>query len=627
MTVRVRAGRRTATVAAALLGWLLLGGPANAGPGIDIDHTESTGGRVSVLLGVDRLPSGSTPDLDTVSVDVDGTAVDATVQPVAPGEVDRTTVLALDASNSMAGDGIREAKAAARAFVAAATADVRIGLLTFSGGVRDVVAPTTDRAALTAAIDRIRLSNGTRVYDALAAAVHLAGDDGARSVVLLSDGRDQGGGRSAAEVVSLVRGKSVVVDVVSLGQADRERAVLDGIATASGGSVVLATEPSSLRALFEREAQALSTQLVVAFMPPSDAVGDVRVDVSLTAGGRTYIDSADVSLPAGADVQPSTSAAASGADRGMLLGGAGAVGLGLALTMGVVLLGRGGAPSTDRRLAAYFGEAPAERAPAGLRSSAVEVAHAIVPGDVEARLARRLAGAGLALRPAEWVLLHAGIVVVAGLAGLVVGGPLLMVFLLLAAVAGPVVFLRIKHGRRLAAFGSQLPETLAMIANSLSAGLSVAQSIDTVVRDGQEPMAGELRRALVEQRLGVDIDDALEGVAGRMGSTDFGWVVMAIRIQRGVGGNLSEVLLTVSETLREREYLRRQVRTLSAEGRLSAYILGGLPVVMFCYLMVANRDFVRPLYTQMLGVLMLGVAVTLLTAGSWFMSRLVKVEV
>ena len=112
-----------------------------------------------------------------------------------------------------------------------------------------------------------------------------------------------------------------------------------------------------------------------------------------------------------------------------------------------------------------------------------------------------------------------------------------------------------------------------------------------------------------------------------MGSEDFGWVVMAIRIQREVGGNLAEILHTVSETLREREFLRRQVKTLSAEGRLSAWILGALPVGMFLYMLVANRDYVRPLYTEPLGWAMLGAALFLLTLGVWFMSKLVKVEV
>ena len=141
----------------------------------------------------------------------------------------------------------------------------------------------------------------------------------------------------------------------------------------------------------------------------------------------------------------------------------------------------------------------------------------------------------------------------------------------------PWLYLKFRHSRRLNAFNGQLAETLGLMAGGLQAGLSLPQAVDSVVREGNEPMAGELRRALVEQRLGVDITDALEGVGERMESEDFGWVVMAIRIQREVGGNLAEILHTVADTLREREYLRRQVKALSAEGRLSGYILTACP--------------------------------------------------
>ena len=113
-----------------------------------------------------------------------------------------------------------------------------------------------------------------------------------------------------------------------------------------------------------------------------------------------------------------------------------------------------------------------------------------------------------------------------------------------------------------------------------------------------------------------------------MGSEDFAWVVMAVRIQREVGGNLAEILHTVADTLREREYLRRQVRTLSAEGRLSAWILGGLPVVMFGYMCSPTVTYVRLLYTEPLGMAdarRRGRCCS--PPGGWFMSRLVKVEV
>jgi tight adherence protein B len=165
------------------------------------------------------------------------------------------------------------------------------------------------------------------------------------------------------------------------------------------------------------------------------------------------------------------------------------------------------------------------------------------------------------------------------------------------------------------------------MAGSLSAGLSLAQSVDTVVREGNDPMAAEFRRSLMEARLGVEIEDALNGVAERMGSVDFEWVVMAIRIQRDVGGNLSELLNKVAETIREREYLERQVKTLSAEGRLSVWILGGLPPGFLAYLGLANPSYVTPLFTSPLGWVMLTVMGILLTAGIFWMKRVFKVEV
>jgi tight adherence protein B len=132
---------------------------------------------------------------------------------------------------------------------------------------------------------------------------------------------------------------------------------------------------------------------------------------------------------------------------------------------------------------------------------------------------------------------------------------------------------------------------------------------------------------LVETRLGVSLEDSLEDVAERFESKDFSWVVMAIKIQRQVGGNLAELLDTVAATMREREYMRRQVAALAAEGKLSAWVLGGLPPLFLLYLLFTNRDYVIVLFTDPLGWLMLGGAGLLLAVGVFWMSRLVKVEV
>ena len=136
-----------------------------------------------------------------------------------------------------------------------------------------------------------------------------------------------------------------------------------------------------------------------------------------------------------------------------------------------------------------------------------------------------------------------------------------------------------------------------------------------------------MRRAIIEARLGVQMETALEAVATRMKSIDFSWVVMAIRIQREVGGNLAEVLTTVAATMRERERLRRQVSSLSAEGRLSAWILGALPVVFTLFLLLTRPDYLAPLFNTPLGLVMLTVASILLIVGILWLVKLVKVEV
>jgi tight adherence protein B len=151
--------------------------------------------------------------------------------------------------------------------------------------------------------------------------------------------------------------------------------------------------------------------------------------------------------------------------------------------------------------------------------------------------------------------------------------------------------------------------------------------VDTIVREGNEPIAGEFRRVVIESRLGVPLEDSMDGVAERMESRDWEWVVMAIRIQREVGGNLAELLLGVAETLRERDYLRRHVRALSAEGRLSCYILGGLPPGFLVFLTVSKPDYVYPLYHTPLGYILLIAIAVLLGVGVLWMTKVAKVDV
>jgi tight adherence protein B len=188
------------------------------------------------------------------------------------------------------------------------------------------------------------------------------------------------------------------------------------------------------------------------------------------------------------------------------------------------------------------------------------------------------------------------------------------------------VYLNIRISRRRTAFGEQLADVLQLIVGSLRSGFSLAQSVDAVVRDGTQPAAGEFSRALAETRIGVDLEDGLTHVAERMDSSDMHWVVMATRIQRGVGGNLAEVLSNTVETIRERAQIRRHVRAVSAEGRLSGYVLVALPLVLAAWLVLIKPEYMSPLVNSAAGIVMLAVGAGLIVVGGFWIRALIKVE-
>ncbi len=268
---------------------------------------------------------------------------------------------------------------------------------------------------------------------------------------------------------------------------------------------------------------------------------------------------------------------------------------------------------------------------AGDRSgTAVSLAQRLLEStSVERGLAQRLDLAGIARKPAEWVLIG-----VAGSAGLAVLLTLLTGNLLIALlIAVPVGWLGMRLivsvliRRRRRAFRDQLPDVLQFVSGSIRSGFSLGQALDAVVREGTQPAAEEFSRALAEARIGLDLEVGLDGVASRMDSVDLRWAVMAIRIQREVGGNLAEILATTVATMRERAYLSRHVRALSAEGRLSGYILIALPLLLGAWLFYTDRAYLSPLYTTPIGLVLLFGSLVLFILGVLWMRVAVKVEV
>jgi tight adherence protein B len=249
------------------------------------------------------------------------------------------------------------------------------------------------------------------------------------------------------------------------------------------------------------------------------------------------------------------------------------------------------------------------------------------------RTQRLLQRADLPLRAGEWAVLRVVSVFVGVAGGMVLlrGGSVSTLvgagLGLLVGLVLPAFFLKFAASRRASKFEAQLPDVLTLVASSLSTGFSLLQALDAVARDAAEPSAKEFSRALAETRIGADIEDSLDHLADRMDSTNLRWTGMAISIQRQVGGNLGETLRNTAATLRDRESLRRHVKGLSAEGKLSAYILIALPLGMFLYMLAVNKPYVELLWTNMIGIGMLVGGLISLGVGIFWMNKVVKVEV
>lgn len=647
--------RRLRVAAASLAALTLLGAPsvaAGAGtpspdPAIDITYVEPGTDEVRVLV---TVPSGGEADPASVTVTFDGDPLAASASRVGDdAEIARTTVLAIDTSDSMAGARFAAAQQAATAFLSTVPDDVAVGIVSFAGEVSVLQEPTLDRDAAQAVVDGLTLSRGTRLHEGVLRAAEIAGVDGQRSVLVLSDGRDTSR-TPLTEVTAAVTESGVIVDVIALEQRGRALEALRTLAAAGDGRLLEAATPEALTTFFAAVSRALADQLeITAALPPTGRLeGDLRV--SIAVGGAVLEDAAftrvRTTVPAPVSA-PAEAPRAGAVPEPLLIGALVATGVALAF---LIFTGLTRGAAAERRsddvedvISAYgahgraaTGDGPyaapgTPMTPAGVLAHAKDAAAQALAGNrsLEARVASRLETAGLGLKPAEWVLLHAGVAIAAALLGLLLGAgnPVLLVLGLVLGALGPWIYLGLRGSRRRKAFDAGLADTLQLMAGSLQAGLSLAQSVDTIVREGAEPIAGEFRRVLIEARLGVTLEDALDDVARRMASEDFRWVVMAIRIQREVGGNLAELLLTVAATLREREYLRRHVRALSAEGRLSAYVLGGLPPVFLLYLVLVRRDYVSPLFTDPRGWVMLGFATVLLGVGALWMSKAAKVEI
>jgi tight adherence protein B len=261
--------------------------------------------------------------------------------------------------------------------------------------------------------------------------------------------------------------------------------------------------------------------------------------------------------------------------------------------------------------------------------------------DFGANLAREIARADLRLKVSEYLVLWAGTTVGVPILMIVLslGVPTLRnpIVLLVGALIGfmlPRFWLGRRKSSRLSAFDKQLPDTITLIANALRAGSSFLQAIELVVRESRPPISTEFGRVIREVNLGLAFDTALENMVRRVRSDDLELMATAISIQHTVGGNLAEILDSIAFTIRERVRIKGEIRTLTAQQRLSGYVVGFLPIGLAGFLFVAAPGFMQPMFDDRVSVIGLPAGVIILAVGGFAMfigfmliRRIVDIEV
>jgi len=645
---RFRPGQLAVLLWLLFAGVLLLGSvPAFAQDGLGMDvgvvQFSPDGETTSIpvdLRGVDRDAIDDT----TFTVVEDGQAVDdvtVTSSVDAPDAAPRYAILAMDTSDSTQGAPRERSIEAAKAFAELVVPrGVAVGVVAFARDAVLVEAPTDDLAVIDAALDDLPSSNATALYDGVVVSARaLSSFAGQRTIVVFSDGADSTSDATLEAAGRAAAGVGATVTSVALSTDKLDVDALETLGRASGGRVIEVDGVDGLGAAFEDVAQDLNSRFVLTY-PSTGATGKFSIEVTLTSGEAQTTRSANVFNY----VRPRRSTApnvvavdSAGMFANPLVAplAVGAAALGLALLLWSMFV-----PASDRQVARNLqsaigsddqeGTVREDISPttAAMSRRAMELIERVPkPEGYDASLQHRIDQAAWPLRSTEFTTMRTLLAIVLfglgwSLAHIVVG--------FLAGALGwvlPNLVLGFRVNMRQNKFMEQLPDTLQLLSGSLKAGYGVLQAIDTIVKETQEPTKSEFTRVLSEARLGLALEDSLSEMAERIGTDDFRWVSVSISIQRRVGGNLAQLLETVAATLRERAATRRQIKALSAEGKLSGVVLVALPFGLAGYLFLANREYLRPLWTTGFGQVMMAGSGVLMAFGILWMKNMIEIDV
>ena len=549
----------------------------------------------------------------------------------------KAVVLGIDRSRSMHGTPLLQAKAAARSFLGAKCAGDAVSVVAFGDGAYALSRPSSSPIDADAALANLSVDahQGTSLYDGILLSVQQLKNENlaSRVLVLLTDGSDTGSRATLDQAVAAARKAEVSIYAIGVEGDTFRPDALERLASETGGQYYGASSAAALLDVYASIAATLRHTWKVEYFTSARPGDRLQLEASVVGAGTSSLaytlskDALDVSAPS----------APTGLIPASFYSAGGALAIGLAVTILVLLAAflflaaqRGSWVRT--RIAAHVGETKAtskeKRREQRLATlSAVFRATERTFGHLRQwrKVQRMLERANLPLKTVEffWMMIGGalGLSFLCALAGQT---PLVILGAMCIGGGLPFFYVLMKMRKRIKAFEEQLPDVLITIAASLKAGHSFKQGLQAVVDEGQPPASEEFKRVLTETSLGRPMDEALEAMAERAGSKNFEFAITAVTIQRQVGGSLASLFDMVADTVRQRQQFARKIKSLTAMGRMSAYVLVGIPFFLAGAISLLNPSYMSPLFHTSAGHILIFLMLGMMIVGSAFLKKIVS---
>jgi tight adherence protein B len=556
-------------------------------------------------------------------------------------------VLVIDASTSMEGTPERAAYAAARAFAAQRKGQEQLAVVTYNVEPTAVLPFTTEQAAIDQALSKQPpFLFGTHIYDAVTHSLELLRQAhiSAGTIVVLSDGQEHRGAgdtanhESEASAAAAARAAHVRVFAVGLTSRVSRLDALRKLARDTGGRYIETSSIGRLREIYKELGSSFASEYLLRYR--SLAGPGKHIEVTFHVDGLKGVARAEYETPKLAvakrgptpPYKPSVFDRISSSTFTMTIIAlivAGLIGLGVTSALS------GPKKGTVRRRLAEFVSMPAalrdgsRRPTAQLTEKMLEGTDTALRGSSRWRRFRwELEIAKVTMPPEQIVVLTAvGSLLALLMINFVIGSLLVGIIIALAIPFGVRSLLKHKLARQRKLFAEQLPDNLQVLASALRAGHSFIGALSVVVNDAPEPARSEFQRVVADEQLGVPIDEALHVVVERMESAELEQVALVAALQRETGGNTAEVLDRVTDTIRERFELRRTVQTLTAQGRMSRWVLTALPLFLLLAITLINPGYMNVMYDSVIGRVLLVLAGISVLGGSLVIKRIVNIKV